>query len=270
MKTIARPKKFVVDFAKAQQLYTAYSPYKTNEDLREILVDLFGFGFVSEASPRDIVNQILINSYPNEAVIKAGFINDILIKSNNHVSIFELSVGTSRADLCKINGESTAFEIKTDLDNIQRLEKQLHDYSTVFERVYLICSENKSEQMIGNIPVECGLYSYKKTSTGRYKFTKQKEAEYSPNLSSRNQLPIFTKRELSYYFGVDGKLDRSELHCIIRNKFTSNQINDSFKLCLKQKYNSEWEFLTKNRRHIQDIDYQWFFKYKISPELVYK
>ncbi len=270
MKIIARPKKYVVDFAKAQQLYNAYSPYKTNQDLREKLVDLFGLEFDSESSPRDIVNQILINSYPNEAVIKAGFINDILIKSNNHVSIFELSVGTSRADLCKINGESIAFEIKTDLDNIQRLDKQLYDYSTVFERVYLICSESKFEQLLVNIPVECGLYSYRKTSSGRYKFTKQKVAKYSPNLSARSQLPIFTKKELSYFFGVKGNLDRSEMHNIILNKFTKNQINASFKLCLKQKYNSEWGFLTENRTHIQDIDYQWFFKYNINPELVYK
>ena len=49
------------------------------------------------------------------------------MKGKSHVTIFELPVGSSRADLCKINGTSVAYEIKTDLDNFNRLEKQIED-----------------------------------------------------------------------------------------------------------------------------------------------
>ena len=55
----------------------------------------------------------------------------------------ELNVGKSKADLVVINGTTTVYEIKTELDSTARLEGQLSDYIQVFDRVNVITCESK-------------------------------------------------------------------------------------------------------------------------------
>jgi hypothetical protein len=50
----------------------------------------------------------------------------------------EFRVGKSVADAVMFNGTSTAFEIKTELDNLKRLTPQLADYRRVFDRIYIV------------------------------------------------------------------------------------------------------------------------------------
>jgi hypothetical protein len=260
----------IISLSDAQKLFNMYSPFKTNNDLKDILFRILGQKYENEVSPRERINTLLINNYPNETVIKSSFINDVILKSNNHVTIFELNVGSSRADLCKINGSSIAYEIKTDLDNIQRLDKQLNDYLKVFEKIYVICSENKFEQINKNVMPECGIYTYRKTRTGIYRFKKVKEALISNQILPLRQLAILTKRELSFNFSIDNKLSREQMYQDILNVHNNDQINLIFKKCLKIKYHSEWQFIRENNKSINEIDYQWFFKYMINPEIVYK
>ena len=66
---------------------------------------------MAEENIHKIYNRIILNYYPNEICIKSSFIKQILMNGKKHVTIFELPVGSSRADLCKINGESIAYEI---------------------------------------------------------------------------------------------------------------------------------------------------------------
>ena len=260
----------VISLTDAQKLYSIYSPIKTNNDLKDILISILGKKYENELNPREKINNLLINNYPNETVIKAGFIKDILLKSNNHITIFELNVGSSRADLCKINGSSIAYEIKTDLDNIQRLDKQLNDYLKVFEKIYVICSENKVEQINKNIVSECGIYTYKKTRNGIYRFKKVKEASISTQISPLQQLKTLTKRELSFNFSIDAKLCREQMYNKILDTHNNDVINSIFKKCLKIKYQNEWNFIKANNKLINDIDFQWFFKYMVNPEIVYR
>jgi hypothetical protein len=261
----------LVSFNEAQKLYSFYSPYLSDKEVREYISEAFGDRFQNISNdPRGIVNHILKNCYPNEAVIKSGFINEVLIKTNDHITIFELNVGSSRADLCKINGTSVAYEIKTDLDSIQRLGKQLDDYSRVFEEVYLICSESKLAYMKENISDMYGIYTYRKTKSGRYIYKKIQNACRSNEISALHQLNIMTKRELSFYFNVNCKDSREEIHSAILNSYNQVDINKVFKQCLKNKYYKEWTFLKSNVEKIHDIDYQWFFKNMFNPELVYQ
>ena len=44
------------------------------------------------------------------------------------LALTELPVGDSKADFIMINGRGVVYEIKTDLDNLLRLENQIRDY----------------------------------------------------------------------------------------------------------------------------------------------
>lgn len=102
----------------------------------------------------------MMQKYLNENAIKSSFINKVLLRGKSHVSIFELNVGSSRVYSCKINGTSIAYEIKTDLDNFNRLDKQLNDYLQAFEEVYVICSNNRVNKVKAIILEEVGIYAY--------------------------------------------------------------------------------------------------------------
>ncbi len=115
-----------------RKLFSEYSTIETDHKLKKNLCNTLNISyndFDKIENIRSLYNECLLKYYPNEASVKANFINKILLNGKTHVTIFELPVGRSRVDLCKINGTSVAYEIKTDYDTFYRLEKQIYDYS---------------------------------------------------------------------------------------------------------------------------------------------
>lgn len=257
----------------ARILYNEYSTFCNDEIIEKKIYNILGDKVfseqVQEKKPRQFLNDFILRYYPNEMSIKSNFINNVLFKEKNHVSIFELKAGKSRVDLCKINGISTAFEIKTDFDTIHRLHQQMTDYFEIFEKVYLICPESKVKKMEQYIPDNCGIYCYYITNTGKYRFKRIKKAIYSEYISSKSQLLMLTKKDLNNYFGCSSLSDKDEMFSFIINHYSKAQINTIFKKCIREKYSSQWSFIVENKDHILEIDYQWFFKHQISPRIVY-
>ncbi|MCD4713813.1 MAG: sce7726 family protein [Clostridiales bacterium] len=270
MKTISQDNKLNIDrinFELAQDLYNFYSPFKTSNELKnelkKKLIEL------NDRSPRKFMNEFILKHYPNEASIKASFVNEVLFRTNNHVSIFEFPLGTSRADLCKINGESSVFEIKTDLDNFTRLDRQLSDYFEVFENVYVICSESKVNTVLKIVNSSVGIYVYKSNRKGTYSFKKYRKAKKSNQISLNKQLRILKKSELADLTMLPSQLSRDELEQNACINFNNNQVNEFFKKSLKNRYKKQWDNLKANNIEIFDLDYQWFYKNPIPSELVY-
>lgn len=88
----------------------------------------------------------LLKNYRNEYVFKNAIAQKILIgrHSIKSSSLFtELRVETSKADVVIFNGTSHVYEIKTDLDNFERLEHQIKNYKKVFEYVNVVSVESK-------------------------------------------------------------------------------------------------------------------------------
>jgi hypothetical protein len=242
-------------FDQAASIFSSYGTLKSNRELNEIVFDNLGIE-TDENHARSIINYITTQKYPNESVIKSAFINSVLFKTKNHVTIFELNANNCRVDLCKINGESIAYEIKTDLDNLDRLKKQLSEYLLVFEKVYVICSIDRVEEVSKTIHTCVGIYTYKLNRYGAYSFCKKKEAIKSNSINPEKQLHMLTQQE------------RKE------QKLTDNcnpqKINAIFKKALKKRYNDQWIFLNNHKSDIYDIDYQWFFKNQIKPSIIYE
>ena len=74
-------------------------------------------------------------SYRNEYYFKNTVFNQLLIEKHDLYStaaLTELPIADSKVDFVMINGKGVAYEIKTDLDNFNRLESQIEDYYKVF------------------------------------------------------------------------------------------------------------------------------------------
>lgn len=101
---------------------------------------------------------------------------DYLINTYNNITIGnEIMYGTYRkvVDLLMIyNNHTYAIEIKSEKDNINRLESQINEYSKIFDYIIIICTEKHYEKIetiitknIGVIIVKKNLLSKKRKAT---------------------------------------------------------------------------------------------------------
>lgn len=90
------------------------------------------------------VYEYMAWKYRNEYFYQNTILNKILLghhSPNTTTAITQLPVDKSIADFILINGKATVYEIKTDLDNFDRLMSQLSDYYKAFNIVYVVTSE---------------------------------------------------------------------------------------------------------------------------------
>lgn len=258
-----------------RKLNRQYATVESKTKLTKSLNSIFDCDFDFRKSPisiHEVYNHILTNHYPNETAIKSTFLNNVLFNRKNHVTIFELPVMNSRTDLCTINGESVVYEIKTEFDNFNRIEKQISDYNMIFDKCYVICPKRKIEAISKHIPAETGIYSYRITKSGRYIYKLEKPATKNTELLPLEQLKVLRKPELNHLLSKapsDLLLDKKEFIEKLLETHTGEQINRLFKNALKARYKKQWSFLKDNQDVIQEIDYQWFFKSPIDPGIVY-
>lgn len=84
-------------------------------------------------------------NYRNEYFYKNTLLNKLLLgvhSSTTTTALSEVPVHRSKADFILINGKAVVYEIKTDLDNLDRLENQLMDYYKAFCNVCVVTSES--------------------------------------------------------------------------------------------------------------------------------
>lgn len=221
----------------------SYLPWLSDESLCSLFDDIFGESailFNINGNCKKTIESLMVNYYHNEAYIKSAFISEL--KKHKAVSFFELPVCNSRVDLCSINGNSIAYEIKTKYDTTKRLSRQVADYSKAFEYVYVICPICKVDEIIKVVPDYVGVYVYDDELT-RIRFEIYREAQISHYIDSRVQINILRKCERP------GNL----------KSLSNDEINLIFKTALKKRYKNKWNLLCKNYKQINKLDYQYYF-----------
>lgn len=102
----------------------------------------------------DIINIIynsLLKNYKNEYVYKNILTNKLLLKKyslKNTIALNEFSIGKSIADFVLLNGEARIYEIKTELDNLEKLDKQIGDYCQFGDKVYIVTNSKHINKLI--------------------------------------------------------------------------------------------------------------------------
>lgn len=96
------------------------------------------------------IYQYMNCQHRNEYYYKNTILNQLLIKKHDvytTAALTELPIGESKADFIMINGRGVVYEIKTDLDNLLRLENQINDYYKVFSYVYVVVGKKQFEKV---------------------------------------------------------------------------------------------------------------------------
>lgn len=240
-----------------------YAFYKTSEmELSEIQKDTISNGFI---------NYLFLNYYTCERMVKYYFIN-YLRDAQHDIVAFEMSIGDSRIDICRINGELCAYEIKTEYDNYDRLSSQMSDYIKAFEKVYVIIPQSRAHDIIEHIPSECGIISYGVNNQAKMSFSYRRAA--SKNICDINiLLKSASSSDLSRILKLLRLKPQNTKNAMIEQLQTccsNKKFLCIYKKFLKEKYKTQWEYLKDNFDKILPIDCQSFFSSQMDPKLLYE
>lgn len=216
------------------------------------------FNNFSKYELHKLLNDTLIQNHNGEEVLKYKLFKSFANRQNI-IAAFEIKVKNSRVDFLTLNGNTTSFEIKSKLDNLSKLSKQMADYMLAFEFNYLVIDEKHIEKARELLPKSFGLWCYKK---GKYQ--KMKKALLNDKIDPEIQLQLLTKRELVNGFPKVGGEQKS-----ILKTFDADSINRKFKETLKARYRTRWNFIVENEAQIFPIDIQFFFNTNIQPTHIY-
>ena len=134
--------------------------------------------------------------YRNEYFYKNTILNQLLIKKHdlyNTAALTELPIGDSKADFIMINGRGVVYEIKTDLDNLLRLENQIKDYYKVFSYVYVVVG-NKQLSHVKEFLKDQKVGIYELTASGKL-ICRKKALCNKENLSYEAMFQVLRKAE---------------------------------------------------------------------------
>jgi len=218
-----------------------------------------------------IINDLVMNTYFGERKVKYHLSLRHLGREDE-VSVFEFNVGSSRLDYARINGSSYAYEIKTELDSLEKLEKQIYDYSKAFEYIHVVCHPTHYLKVLEKVPSYCGIITYTSDKEG-LPFSFKRKRTLNLEIDSKYQLSSLTIKELEKILKLEGLntllTDREEREELLLLKLTSKKINHHFKETVKRRFRKKWQFIVDNADKIQPIDYQSFFKSSADPHWVY-
>lgn len=183
------------------------------------------------------IYQFLKNEYQNEYYYKNTLLNKLLFGVHNPhttTALTEVPIGKSKADFILINGKAVVYEIKTDLDNFDRLDGQIEDYYKAFSRVAVVTSErnyNDLKMKLKDSPV--GMY----VLTDRGTISERKKAiEDLSRLSPTTIFKILRKEEyeaiISHEYGFLPNVSQFEYYKKCKSLFEALPIKKIYGLFL--------------------------------------
>lgn len=122
------------------------------------------------AAAFDEAHARLRASYRNEYVYKNELVSKLIFGKHSPrtaTALLEVQMGASEADVLVVNGTTTVYEVKTDLDQFTRLPTQLRDYATRAEHVNLVVSEGRAAAAESHLPSNVGLLARRKNGAIR-------------------------------------------------------------------------------------------------------
>ncbi|WP_199616957.1 sce7726 family protein [Paenibacillus alkalitolerans] len=167
---------------------------------------------------------VLKKEYRNEYYYKNTILNKLLLgvhKPTTTTALTEISIGKSKADFVLINGRAVVYEIKTELDNLDRLDTQISNYFNAFTRVSVLASEeyvDTLEKRLGNSPVGICIL------TKRGNISEKKEPqEYTDKLNKDTMFRILRKSEyeeiIIKHFGMLPDVSQFEYYRVCKRLF---------------------------------------------------
>ncbi|WP_185215728.1 sce7726 family protein [Sphingobacterium mizutaii] len=248
----------VIDLKTISEIAKAYNTLDYVPQLRILLSSVISEKKIKKLTKRDLhkeINRLLLESYEGEQVLKYRLFQEF--KKKDLVAAYEMKVKNSRVDFLTVNGHTTSYEIKSNLDNLYKLAKQSSDYLSAFELNNIVVHERHLEKSLEIIPNNFGVITFNK-----HGHTIIRKPVFNKSFDAQSQLSLLSKKELLKGFNM-------AITDEILEVFDFQEINTIFKELLKLRYAQRWGFIKQHARNILPIDIQFFFNTNVSPEIIY-
>ncbi|TCK58436.1 sce7726 family protein [Seleniivibrio woodruffii] len=256
----------------SKKINRLYNVYDNDKHIWNNLKNVFGpvthqlfDTYSEELLANEFINTLFMKYYRNERLYKYLLINDLVDKDN--VVAFEMSMLNSRLDLCRINGSSYAYEIKSEFDSLKRLSKQLEDYSLLFEYTYVFVADKFIDKIIAEVPFFCGVLVPDLQFEGIRVVRKAIRSKLINPMAQIRQIPL---DELNKSFKIKiNSHDKEDIFRYVVDTYSDKTINSRFKRYLKKKYQQNWEDFKIIHKDALPIDYGSFINTCITPDKLY-
>lgn len=192
---------------------------------------------------RELISEIyceLKDNYRNEYFYKNTLLNKLLLgvhSVNTTVALTEVVIGKSKADFVLINGKAVVYEIKTELDNLERLGSQIDDYYKAFDHVAVVTYEKNLQRLykvLDNIDKPVGIYILRKN--GKLG-TIRKPQSYTDDLEKEIIFKLLRKSEyediITQQYGYLPKVTQFKYYSTCKKMFLQIPIEESYLLVLR-------------------------------------
>lgn len=106
------------------------------------------------------IYEYMGKEYRTEYLYKNTILNKLLFAKHDYkttIALTELPIDKSKADIVMINGKGVVYEIKTELDNLDRIKTQIQDYYKAFTEVVIVTYEGNIKKVIDAVPESVGI-----------------------------------------------------------------------------------------------------------------
>lgn len=192
----------------------------------------------------DLVYDFLSKNYRNEYIYK-NIITRRELLSNHSVEdsmvLTEFRIGRSKADIMVLNGSSTIYEIKSEFDSFNRLEKQISNYLQAVDYVNVVVSQNHLEELKKILPNKIGIMVLEKGDT----ITTFREAKSNMmNIDKRILFESLRKKEytevIQSFYGKITKVPNTQYFTECKNMFVNiptQEVHELTMVALKKRSN---------------------------------
>jgi hypothetical protein len=150
----------------------------------------------------DAIFKRLIREYRHEYIYKNAIAEKILLGKHNLNTAFmltEFRVEDCKADAVVLNGTSHVYEIKSEMDSFERLDRQLAAYRKMFDFITVITTERLYKSVEDRVPTEVGIMVL---ADGGYQFRKKPYREAVSNKGNVDPLIIFNSLQRREYLKI--------------------------------------------------------------------
>ena len=192
---------------------------------------------------RELISEIyceLKYAYRNEYFYKNTLLNKLLLgvhSVNTTTALTEMAIAKSKADFILINGKAIVYEIKTELDNLERLSSQIEDYYKAFDHVAVVTYEKNLSQLqkvLESIDKPVGIYILRRN--GKLG-TIRKPQRYTSDLDREVIFKLLRKSEyeeiIAQRYGYLPEVTQFRYYSACKKMFLQIPVEESYLLVLK-------------------------------------
>lgn len=197
----------------------------------------------NQKNNRELISEIyceLKNNYRNEYFYKNTLLNKLLLgvhSVNTTTALTEIAIAKSKADFVLINGKAVVYEIKTELDNLERLNSQIADYYKAFDHVAVVTYERNLQQLkkvLDNVDKPVGIYVLRKN--GKLG-TIRKPQRHTGDLDKEIIFKLLRKSEykniIAQQYGYLPEVTQFKYYSTCKKMFLQIPIEESYLLVLR-------------------------------------